>query len=95
MFESVGGDRDLGEVITDLGANLLSPPSAEFVYGWDLWITAGIFGSPVILICYVISFVLRDDVLETRLVFDSVGEMLLIKSLQISVFALRSMFWDG
>ena len=85
MSDSVGGDRDLGErlsyhdqVITDLGANLLSPPSAEFVYGWDLWITAGIFGSPVILICYVISFTLRDDVLETRLGFGLVGERLLI-----------------
>ena len=52
-------------------------------------------GTPVILICNVISFILRDDVLETRLVFDSVGERQLIKSLQISVFALRSMFWDG
>ena len=94
MSDYVGGDRDLGEVITDLGANLLSPPSVEFVYGWGLWITAGIFGSPVILICYVISFVLRDDVLETRLGFDLVGEFLLLPSLQISVFAW-SMFWHG
>ena len=88
MSDSVGGDRDLGEVITDLGANLLSPPSAEFVYGWELWIP-----SHFNLQCNII--ILRDDVLETRLVFDSVGERQLIKSLQISVFALRSMFWDG
>ena len=49
VFDSVGGDRNLGErltyhdqVITDLGANSLSPPSAEFVYGWDLWIPSHI-----------------------------------------------------
>ena len=62
-----------------------SPPSAEFVYDWELWIPSH----------FNLQFVLRDDVLETCLVFDSVGERLLIKSLQISVFALQSIFWHG
>ena len=74
--------------MTRLLARILRP---TLIYDWDIKI-------PVILICYEITFALRDVVLETRLGFALVGECLLLPSLHGRCFGMVdvsawSMFW--